>query len=146
MSSDYGTFMVVFLILILIFALFITYLVMGMKKTTEKYDNYYKPFGGRPPNAPPSCCGNLDWYMGEKKYQEYCAGKDEEKMVEYFGNLQENLTDFERQNEECKTKGLKAAYNPTVCTEEDSYKPAANCKCVDNKNNCKICYDEIRYK
>jgi hypothetical protein len=145
MSSDSGTFMVLFLILILIFALFITYLFMGKKKITESYNNY-RTFGGRPPNEPPKCCGNLDWYMGEKKYQEYCAGKDEEKMVEYFGNLQENLTDFQRQNEECKKKGLKAANNPTVCTEKDSYKPAANCKCVDEKNNCKICYDEIRYK
>ena len=118
---------------------------MNKKKINENYNNY-RLFGGRPPNGKPNCCGNLDWYLGDKEYQEYCAGKNEEKMVEYFGNLQENLTEFQRQNEECKKEGLKAANNPSVCIEEYSYKPAANCKCVDENNNCKICYDAIRYK
>jgi hypothetical protein len=143
MISDSAPFMVVFLILVLIFSLFITYLVLNAKTTTESYDNY-QPYRGRAPNAPPSCCGNLDWYLGDKKYQEYCSGKDEEKMVEYFGNLQENLTDFQRQNNECKKKGLKPAYNPSVCTDKNTYEPSANCKCVDEKNNCKICYEKIK--
>ena len=63
MTSDSASFMVVFLILILIFALFMTYLILNAKKSTESYTNYnpYKPFRGRAPNAPPGCCGNLDW-------------------------------------------------------------------------------------
>jgi hypothetical protein len=40
MTSDSGPFMVVFLILILIFALFITFLLLNAKKTTESYGNF----------------------------------------------------------------------------------------------------------
>ena len=42
---------------------------------------------------------------------------DGEKLEEYFGNLQENLSGFDRQAGECKQKGLKPVYNPAVCTE-----------------------------
>ena len=88
MTSDSGPFMVVFLILILIFALFITYILLNAKKTTESYNNY-QPYRGRAPNGPPGCCGNLDWYMGSEKYAQYCSGKEgsngNEKLEEYFG-------------------------------------------------------------
>ncbi len=149
MTSDSGPFMVVFLILILIFALFITFLLLNGKKTTESYNNY-QPFRGRAPNAPPGCCGNLDWYLGDEKYAQYCSGKDgsigeNEKLEEYFGNLQENLSGFKQDDDECKKKGLKLAYNPTVCTEEDTYETSANCKCVDEKNNCKECYEKVKF-
>ena len=60
MTIDSGPFMVVFLILVLIFALFITFLLLNIKKTTESYNNY-QPFRGRAPDGPPGCCGNLDW-------------------------------------------------------------------------------------
>jgi hypothetical protein len=66
-------------------------------------------------------------------------------LEEYFGNLQENLSGFDRQASECKQKGLKPAYNPTVCTDGDTYEPSANCKCVDKKNNCKECYNKINF-
>jgi hypothetical protein len=179
MTSDSGSFMVVFLILILIFALFITYLILNAKKTSESYTNYdaYKPFRGRAPNAPPGCCGNLDWYLGTEGYDKYCgangggsngggsngggcsaggnvadnvsgngASDNNNNLHEYFGNLQENVSGFQRQADECKQKGLKAAYNPTVCTDEgDTYEPSANCKCVDEKNNCKECYGKINF-
>ena len=132
MTSDSDPFMVVFLIIILIFALFITYLLLNTKKTTESYGNF-QPFRGRAPNGPPSCCGNLDWYLGDEKYAQYCSGKEGrcggeggEKLEEYFGNLQENLSGFDRQASECKQKGLKPAYNPTVCTDGDTYEPSAN--------------------
>ena len=148
MTSDSDPFMVVFLIIILIFALFITYLLLNVKKTTESYGNF-QPFRGRAPNGPPSCCGNLDWYLGDEKYAQYCAGKEGncagEKLEEYFGNLQENLSGFDRQADECKQKGLKPAYNPAVCTEGDTYEPSANCKCVDNKNNCKECMKKVNF-
>jgi hypothetical protein len=150
MTSDSGSLMVVFLILILIFSLFITFLILNRKKITESYNNYnYKPFGGRPPDASPSCCGNLDWYLGSEKYNQYCAGKEEdynpEKLQEYFGNLQENLSSTSNDENECKKRGLKLAKNPSVCTEEDSYEPSANCKCVDDDDNCKLCYSKINY-
>jgi hypothetical protein len=121
---------------------------LNAKKTTESYNNY-QPFRGRAPNGPPGCCGNLDWYLGDQKYAQYCAGKEGscggEKLEEYFGNLQENLSGFDRQAAECKQKGLKPAYNPAVCTEGDTYEPSANCKCVDGKNNCKECYGKVKY-
>ena len=66
--------MVVFLILILIFALFITYLLLNAKKTTESYNNY-QPFRGRAPDGPPGCCGNLDWYMGSENTHNIAPGK-----------------------------------------------------------------------
>jgi hypothetical protein len=148
MTSDSGPFMVVFLILILIFALFITYILLNAKKTTESYNNY-QPYRGRAPNGPPGCCGNLDWYMGSEKYTQYCAGKDgsngNEKLEEYFGNLQEDLSGFKQQVDECKQNGLKPAYNPAVCTKGDTYEPSANCKCVDKKNNCKECMEKVKY-
>ena len=171
MTSDSGPFMVVFLILILIFALFMTYLLLNAKKTTESYNNY-QPFRGRAPDGPPGCCGNLDWYMGTNGYDKYCgangggsngggcsaggnvadnvsgngASDNNNNLHEYFGNLQENVSGFQRQADECKQKGLKPAYNPTVCTDEgDTYEPSANCKCVDEKNNCKECYGKIKY-
>lgn len=173
MTSDSGSFMVVFLILILIFALFMTYLILNAKKTSESYTNYdpYKPFRGRAPNAPPGCCGNLDWYLGTEGYNKYCgvngsgangsangggcsaggnvagnvASDNNNNLHEYFGNLQENVSGFQRQADECKQKGLKAAYNPSVCTVDDEYQPSANCKCMDEKNNCKECYGKIKY-
>ncbi len=70
-----------------------------------------------------------------------CGG---EKLEEYFGNLQENLSGFERQAGKCKQKGLKPAYNPAVCTEGDTYELSANCKYVDKKNNCKEFYGKIQ--
>jgi hypothetical protein len=57
------------------------------------------------------------------------------KLEEYFRNLQENLSGFERQTGECKQKGLKPANNPAVCTEGDTYEPFMNCKYVDKKNS-----------
>ena len=59
-----------------------------------------------------------------------------EKLEEYFGNLPENLSGFERQAGECKQKGLKPKYNPAVCTEGDTYEPSANCK---------ECYGKVKY-
>jgi len=148
MTSDSGPFMVVFLILILIFALFITFLLLNSKKTTESYNNY-QPFRGRAPNGPPDCCGNLDWYLGDEKYAQYCSGKEGsnggEKLEEYFGNLQENLSGFQRQADECKKKELKPAYNPAVCTKGDTYEPSANCKCVDENNKCKECMENVKF-
>lgn len=141
MKTESRTLMVVFLLLILIFALFITFLLLNIKKTTESYNNY-KPFFGRAPNTEQSCCGNLDWYLGSEKYNQLC--NSEENMQEYFGNLQENLSGSSNQDE-CQKMGLKPADNPSICAEEDSYNLSANCKCVDNKNNCKLCYDKIKY-
>ena len=55
-----------------------------------------------------------------------CCG---EKLEEYFRNLQENLSGFDRQAGECKQKRLKVAYNSAVCTDEgDTYELSANCK------------------
>ncbi len=71
-----------------------------------------------------------------------CSG---EKLEEYFGNIQENLSGFDRQVDECNKKGLKPAYNPAICTDEDTYEPSANCKCVDKKNNCKECMEKVTF-
>jgi hypothetical protein len=42
----------------------------------------------------PACCGNIDWYLGEKKYQQKCpdqvppAFKD---VKDYYASIQENF-------------------------------------------------------
>ena len=135
MTTISSSHMVIFLILILIFSLFITYIILDAKKTKENYTGR-----GRDPNSPPKCCGNIDWYLGEKKYNEYCPQR------QYYGKLQETFTgadSFIKESNECKDKGLKLAYNPSVCTVNDEYEPSANCKCVDDKNKCKECYAKI---
>jgi len=81
--------------------------------------------------------------VGRRSEKKVCCVS--EKLEEYFGNLQENLSGFDRQAGECNQKELKPAYNPAVCTEGDDYEPSANCKCVDEKNNCKECYGKIKY-
>ena len=159
--------MVLFLLFVLVIALAVTFAILSGKKQRESYKTW-----GSEKKSCPKCCGNIDWYLGPQLYKDYCPDsvppafkdteqydayyfpKDTDNAHKYFGKMQENFvaerneewegkTSFEKQNEECKQKGLKAANNPEICTEGTNYKPYANCKCVDEQNNCKECYPPI---
>lgn len=168
MTSLSSSHMVLFLLILLIFSLVITFVILEAKpKNKENFVAYDKPkiypFGGREPDNCPECCGNIDWYLGPKLYKEYCPEdvppafentkaynayyfpREDEQAQNYYGKLQESFTNttFQKQKEQCKKKGLLPSYNPTICLQEG--KITANCKCVDEFNNCKKCYPPIQY-
>ena len=43
----------------------------------------------------------------------------------------------------CKKEGLKPSYMPKACYVDGKMNSYANCKCEDEKGNCKICYPTI---
>lgn len=44
----------------------------------------------------------------------------------------------------CSKEGLKPSYMPKACFIDGKMNSYANCKCEDNKGNCKICYPVIK--
>jgi len=44
----------------------------------------------------------------------------------------------------CKENNLYPSYMPKVCYVDGNLNSYANCKCEDNKGNCKICYPTIK--
>ena len=45
---------------------------------------------------------------------------------------------------ECKEQGLKPAYMPSICVVDGKLKSFSNCKCMNDKGECKVCYPEIK--
>jgi hypothetical protein len=45
---------------------------------------------------------------------------------------------------ECESQGLKPAFMPTSCVIDNKMNPYSNCKCMNNKGECKVCYPEIK--
>ena len=144
--------MVCLLLVILFLVLAILYPFLNKKK---------EHFNDRKFNR---CCGNMDWYLGDQLYNQECK-KNKSKAMESFKNKAEEeethhhkeqvakpikfKKNFIEQDDEdlekfCQSHGLKAAYSPMICTEGEglniSYDYNRNCKCVDEKNNCKMCY------
>ena len=103
------------------------------------------------------CCGNIDWYLGNKLYNETCKKKlkenfeNQEEYCEETPNFKRTTIqqDDEDLEEYCQSKGLKASYSPNICSEGEgldmTYDFDRNCKCVDRKNNCKICYPKPKW-
>jgi hypothetical protein len=44
----------------------------------------------------------------------------------------------------CRAQGLKPSYMPKACYVDGKMNTYANCKCEDEKGNCKICYPIIK--
>ena len=44
----------------------------------------------------------------------------------------------------CNKDNLKPSFMPKVCYVDGKLNSYANCKCEDDKGNCKICYDTIK--
>ena len=94
-----------------------------------------------------TCYGNADWHLGEKKYREMCPDSTppafENTRSSHCSYLQENFrydsqTD-KKDREECKEEGYELAYNVS-CVENGKLKTNANCKCVDDNEDCKVCF------
>lgn len=94
-----------------------------------------------------TCYGNADWHLGEKKYRERCPDSTppafENTRSSHCSYLQENFrydnqTD-KKYREECKEEGYELAYNVS-CVENGKLKTNANCKCIDDNEDCKVCY------
>ena len=150
---------VLFLFIILIFALIIIFVILEAKKPKPVQENLYL-FGGRNPNGKFNCCGNIDWYLGPKAYKKDCPGTIPpafQDVRDYYASIQENFTNapsndpykkkgFNKQVEECAQKGLKPAYNPSICTKDNTnLVPEANCKCIDEFGSCKECFPKVSF-
>lgn len=94
-----------------------------------------------------TCYGNADWHLGEKKYRQMCPDSTppafENTRSSHCSYLQENFrydnqTD-KKYREECKEEGYELAYNVS-CVENGKLKTNANCKCIDDNEDCKVCY------
>jgi hypothetical protein len=94
-----------------------------------------------------TCYGNADWHLGEKKYREMCPDSTppafENTRSSHCSYLQENFrydnqTD-KKYREECKEEGYELAYNVS-CVENGKLKTNANCKCIDDNEDCKVCF------
>jgi hypothetical protein len=99
-----------------------------------------------------ACYGNSDWHLGEKKDREMCSDSTppafENTRSSHCSYLQENFrydnkTD-KKHRKECKEKGYDLAYNVSSCVENGKFINNANCKCVNNDNNCKLCFPRIK--
>lgn len=94
-----------------------------------------------------ACYGNADWHLGEKKYREMCSDSTppafENTRSSHCSYLQENFrydnkTD-KKYREECNEEGYELAENRS-CYENGKLNIYANCKCVDDNKDCKICF------
>lgn len=99
-----------------------------------------------------ACYGNADWHLGEKKYSQMCPDSTppafENTRSSHCSYLQENFrydnkTD-KKHRKECRKKGYDLAYNVSSCVENGKFINNANCKCVNNDNNCKLCFPRIK--
>lgn len=93
MESDNG-YMVLFLIVVLVFSLVIIFVILEAKPRLDKVKESFHQCQGRNPNGKYECCGNIDWYLGPKKYEKECPGKVPpafKDMKEYYASLQENF-------------------------------------------------------
>ena len=144
----------IFIIIIIIIIGFIFYIFNEQKKEHFEFPMFF----GRNPDGKFSCCGNMDWYLGED-YRKYCGKtchKDfvqteltegfevKTEMVEETANIGNSEYDKELKKCQAFNKEWIAAYNPSVCQEEETVIAEANCMCIDKKfRKCRKCYPKI---
>ena len=67
---------------------------------------------------------------------------------EEFRNQKENFENYlypiKGLGGECKEQGLKPAFMHSICVVDGKLKPFSNCKCMNDKGECKVCYPEIK--
>lgn len=112
-----------------------------MKESFKNHERYNR-----------TCYGNADWHLGEKKYREMCPDSTppafENTRTNHCSYLQENFrydnkTD-KKHRKECRKKGYDLAYNVSSCVKNGKFINNANCKCVNDDNNCKLCFPQIK--
>ena len=77
----------------------------------------------------------INQYLKRESYKNF------EKQIE---NYQNYLYPIKGLSTECKDQGLKPAFMPHVCSVDGKLKPFSNCKCMNDKGECKVCYPEIK--
>jgi hypothetical protein len=132
-------------LVIIIFVAFLVFIVVKLVQNKRKINQMRENFS--------ECCGNADWNLGEKKYKKMCPDSTppafENTRSSHCSYLQENFrydnkTD-KKYREECKEKGYELAYNMS-CVENGKLKTDANCKCVDSKDKCKVCFPPYKIR
>lgn len=78
----------------------------------------------------------LLWIIYNKKYENFQNQEDNQNNNQY-------LYPIKKLQPICKKEGLKASYMPKACYVDGVMNSYANCKCEDEKGNCKICYPTI---
>jgi hypothetical protein len=67
-----------------------------------------------------------------------------QKSYESFSNKNDNyLYPIKGLQSICEKDNLKPSFMPKICYVNGVLNSYANCKCEDEKGNCKICYDKI---
>lgn len=122
---------------------FIVFIIVQLANNKKKINQMRENFS--------ACCGNADWHLGENEYHRLCPDSTppafENTRSSHCSYLQENFrydnkTDKKYRNE-CKKNKYELAYNMS-CVQDGKLITNANCKCVDNKNNCKVCFPKIK--
>ena len=99
-----------------------------------------------------ACYGNADWHLGEKEYKRMCPDSTPPAFYNtrssHCSDIQENFrydnkTD-KKHRKECRKKGYDLAYNVSSCVENGKFINNANCKCVNDDNNCNLCFPRIK--
>ena len=133
-------------LVIIIFIAFLVFIVVRIVQNKNTINQMRENFRNQQ-RYNSECCGNADWYLGEKKYKQMCPDSTppafENTRSSHCSYLQENFrydnsTD-KQYREECKEKGYELAYNRS-CVENGKLRTNANCKCVDSNEDCKVCF------
>jgi len=133
-------------LVIIIFIAFLVFIVVRLVQNKNTINQMKESFRNHE-RYNRACCGNADWNLGEKKYREMCPDSTppafENTRSSHCSYLQENFrydnsTD-KKYREECKEEGYELAYNRS-CDKNGKLRTDANCKCVDNEENCKVCF------
>jgi hypothetical protein len=75
-----------------------------------------------------------------KKYEYENFENDNKKVI----NDTSYLYPIKKLGPICEKDNLKSSFMPKACYVDGNLNPYANCKCEDEKGNCKICYPEIK--
>ena len=66
------------------------------------------------------------------------------KINDTTGTTSDYLYPIKKLTPICSKEGLKPSYMPKACYVDGKMNSYANCKCEDDKGNCKICYPDIK--
>ena len=134
-----------------IFIAFIVFIIVQLFNNKKKINQMRENFRNQQ-RYNRACCGNADWHLGEKEYKKMCPDSTppafENTRSNHCSYLQENFR-YDNENDkknrkECKEKGYELAYNVSSCVENGKLTDG-NCQCVDNKNNCKMCFPKTNH-
>jgi hypothetical protein len=70
--------------------------------------------------------------------------KNYKNIQESFENNDQYLYPIKGLSNICKKENLYPSYMPKACYVDGELNSYANCKCEDEKGNCKICYPTIK--